>query len=108
MERAVPPVDERLVCRLAALDGAEREAIEATIALWPLAARLHLAAIGVINTTSPEPKAVQDDCLGTGFSLTDQGMEVIHELVRGTKAERRPPQRRTRRVSETKEALHVR
>lgn len=68
-----PPVDQGLVCRLALLHGASREAMEATIALWPLAARLRLASVGIIDTR-PNPTV--------DFTLTDGGVEVIAECAR--------------------------
>ena len=73
MNQAAPPVDLGLVCRLALLDGASREAMEATIALWPLAARLRLASVGIIDTR-PHPTV--------DFTLTDGGVEVIGKCAR--------------------------
>lgn len=67
MARTTSPVDEQTMRRLVALKGASREAIEATIALWPLSARMHLAVEGIIDSTSSD------------FSLTDAGMRVIEE-----------------------------
>lgn len=75
MERAtLPTMDEALVCRLAGLYGASCEAVEATIALWPLGVRLTLAALGIIDT-SPDQDASND------FSLTDTGLEVITQCA---------------------------
>ena len=55
-----------LARKLAELNGAERPAIEAAIALWPLAHRLALVAYGAIDT--PE---------GADFALTEEGLRII-------------------------------
>ena len=80
MVRATPPVkNDRIARRLATLDGASREAVEATIALWPLATRLYLAVEGIIDT-SPDSEAAERG-VSTDFSVTDHGMEVIHDCA---------------------------
>lgn len=77
MPIASPPVEERLEARMATLHGASPEAIEAAIALWPLAHRMQLAARGIIDT-SP----VREHPDGPGFALTDYGVEQIAECAR--------------------------
>lgn len=80
MVRATPPLEnERIARRLAKLEGASREAVEATIALWPLAARLYLAVEGIIDT-KPDPEAAERG-ESTEFSVTDHGMQVIHDCA---------------------------
>lgn len=77
MPLACPPVEARLDTRLAQLHGASAEAIEAAIALWPLATRLQLAAKGIIDT-SP----VREHRDSPGFALTDYGIEQVAECAR--------------------------
>lgn len=80
--------EESIRCRLAKLDGASREAVEATIALWPLYVRMYLAVEGIIDTT-PDPDAASRG-ESTDFSLTDTGMAVIRKEAHNYRAGGRP------------------
>lgn len=72
-----PPLQMRtqLARRLSGLQGASPQAIEETIALWPLSDRLYLAAHGIIDTHADA--AGTTGGRGADFELTERGLEVI-------------------------------
>lgn len=80
METTPLQMSKKLTCRLAALDGASREEIEATIALWPYGARVGLAADDIIDTRPDATAARRGDT--TDFRLTEMGRQVIEECAR--------------------------
>jgi len=86
MKRAALPVDERLVCRLAGLARASREAIEATIALWPLVVRRHLADVGIISIAPDRDAAKRGET--SDFAVTEQGMKIIADCAARRKEKR--------------------
>lgn len=80
MERAaLLTVDERLVCPLAGLAGASREAVEATIALWPLGVRRRLAVVGIISRLPDRVAARRGE--SSDFAVTKQGMMMITDCA---------------------------
>lgn len=72
-----------LTCRLAGLDGASDEDIEATIALWPLGLRIGLAADDLIDTRPDEEAVARGET--TDFTLTEKGREVIEACAQWAK-----------------------
>jgi hypothetical protein len=80
----VPPrgLSRKLATFLASAEGADREAVEAAIALLPLGARLTLAALQIIDTLpEPEVQEAADRGEPTDFNLTDEGLDVIRECA---------------------------
>lgn len=82
--REAPPrgLSRKLAMFLADAEGADREAIEAGIAILPLGSRLTLAAHQVIDTMpDTEVEAAADRGEPVDFSLTEEGLKVIHECA---------------------------
>lgn len=69
-----------LALRLAMLDGAGPEAVEAAIALWPLPSRVTLAALGVIDS-APDVTA-ERRWEPSDFELTENGIRAIARCAR--------------------------
>jgi hypothetical protein len=79
--RATPlQLTKRLAIQLAGLNGASPDAVEETIALWPLGWRISLAAHGIIDTHPDEAAARRGET--TDFTLTERGRRVIEECAR--------------------------
>jgi hypothetical protein len=75
MEATPLEMSMTLTKRLAALDGASDEDVEATIALWPLGLRISLAADDIIDTRPDVEAASRGET--SDFRLTETGREVI-------------------------------